>query len=213
MKLRSILLLVPACWLSACAIEPKRVEPPVTRAVMQAALPSEVDRLLGYAMHARKLEGRAFATERDQLRNSFQKEQSEFSRAKLAVLLVSTPASAASASDDTEIVTLLEPLVRNTNALRAGAQVAAGPTEIRALAMLLYGLAQDRKKLRDQSRDAQARVYALRRDDSREMETRALRARVDELERKLAALKMIDSSVNRRAEVERSEPQRIEPAK
>ena len=61
-------------------------------------------------------------------------------------------------------------------------------------------MAQDRKKLRDQRRETQARVNALRRDDSKDVEARALRAQVDELERKLAALKSIDRSVNRRSE-------------
>lgn len=208
MRYKTILLLALAALVSACAVEPKRVELPVTQVVVQPAPPSEVDQLLGYAIQMRKLDARAFATERDQQRRVFQLAQSEFNRVKLAVLLASKPVSSttASASDDAELAMLLEPLARKINTSNVGALPVADATEIHALAALIYSMANDRKKLRDLSREAQARVLSMRRDDTREIETRALRARVDELEQKLAALKSIDRSVNRRAETQRIEP-------
>ena len=45
------------------------------------------------------------------------------------------------------------------------------------------------------------------------MEVRALRSRVAELERNLAALKSIDRSVNRRSETQRTETLRVDPPK
>lgn len=208
MRYKTILLLALAALVSACAVEPKRVELPVAQVFVQPAPPSEVDQLLGYAIQMRKLDARAFATQRDQQRRVFQLAQSEFNRVKLAVLLASTPVSSttASASDDAELAMLLEPLARKINTSNVGALPVADATEIHALAALIYSMANDRKKLRDLSREAQARVLSMRRDDTRETEARALRARVDELERQLAALKSIDRSVNRRAEVQRSEP-------
>ena len=208
MRYKTILLLALAALVSACAVEPKRVELPVTQVVVQPAPPSEVDQLLGYAIQMRKLDARAFATQRDQQRRVFQLAQSEFNRVKLAVLLASKPVSSttASASDDAELAMLLEPLARKINTSNVGALPVADATEIHALAALIYSMANDRKKLRDLSREAQARVLSMRRDDTREIETRALRARVDELEQKLAALKSIDRSVNRRAETQRIEP-------
>ena len=89
----------------------------------------------------------------------------------------------------------------------------AQKTEVRALAMLLAGMAQERKKLRDLLRETQTRINTLRRDDTKEMEVRALRSRVAELERNLAALKSIDRSVNRRSETQRTETPRVEPPK
>ena len=146
-------------------------------------------------------------------RNAFQGDKSEFNRVKLALLLVPVPASplasaaSANATDDGDLIALLEPLVRNTAASAAASMavipVPVAPVGMRALAMLLYGMAQDRQKLREQWREAQVRLNAMRRDDSKEVEARALRARVEDLERKLAALKSIDRSVNRRSEAQR----------
>ena len=89
----------------------------------------------------------------------------------------------------------------------------AQKTEVRALAMLLAGMAQERKKLRDLLRETQTRLSTLRRDDTKEMEVRALRSRVAELERNLAALKSIDRSVNHRSETQRTETLRVDPPK
>ena len=224
MPLKSILLLLLSCLLGACALEPKRAEPPLTRVIVQAAEPSAADKLLAYMTQTRKLDAREFAIEREQIRAAFQTEKSEFNRVKLALLLASTSVStsahvsgnfSAGASDDAELIALLEPLVRDVSTPATDSQAAAKKDDsqagIRAIAALMTGLAQDRKKLRDQSRDAQARLSTLRRDDSKELEARALRARVSELERKLAAIKSIDSSVNRRADTQRIDPQRVVP--
>ena len=213
MKIK-ILLLAPVALLAACALEPKRVEPPPALVVVQPALASESDQLLAYLMQTRKLDAREFAAEREQLRLLFQTDKSEFSRVKLALLIASTPSISSSAAanlvansnDDAELISLLDPLVNNTGASKADAATISQNTEIRALSMLIYGIAQDRKKLRDHWRESQARVAALRRDDTKEAEARALRARVEELEAKLDALKLIDRSVNRRSEAPRTAP-------
>ena len=200
--------------LAACALEPKRADPPPARVVVQPAPPSETDQLLTYMMQTRKLDARELANEREQLRAIFQADKSEFNRVKLALLIAPAPLTSATAAanlttnanDDAELITLLEPLVNNNSASSTDALVVPQSFEIRALSTLIYGIAQDRKKLRDQWREAQARVNALRRDDTKEVEARALRARVEELEAKLAALKSIDSSVNRRFEAPRTTP-------
>jgi hypothetical protein len=225
MRIKFVLLVAPICMLGACAIEPRRFDPPVVPVIVQPAPPSDADRLLTYMMQTRKLEARDFATERDQMRNTFQTEKSDFNRVKLAILLTSIPASLApptaaanaSATEDTELIGLLEPLVSNASAAApATAQeisTAEQKSDVRAMAMLIYSMAQDRKKLRDQWREALTRLNTARRDDSKEAENRALRARVEELERNLAALKSIDRSVNRRSENQRVEPPRAVPPK
>lgn len=226
MKFKSLLLLVPISWLGACAIEPRLAQPPATRVILQPAAPSEADQLLLYVLQTRKLDAREFVAERDQVRNAFQSEKTEYNRVKLAVLLASAPTSlvsptpatiSASTSDDTELIALLEPLARDTATSIAEASSKErkddSRMEIRALATLLYGMAQDRKKLRDQWREVQTRLNALRKDDTKDAEARVLRARIEELERNLAALKSIDRSVNRRAETPRIEPPRVIPPK
>ena len=217
MQLKLKLLLAPICLLGACALEPKRIEPPSTRVVIQPAAASETDQLLAYLMRARAFQTPEFTIEREQLRYALQKQKTDFMRVKLALLLSSAapipaPSGATSiGNDEAEVIALLEPIV-------AGAPASDGiylaeHARIRALATLLHGMANDRRKLREQWRETQARLSALRRDDTKGVEARALRARVEELEQKLAALKSIDRSVNRRAEMPRTEAPRAEPAK
>ena len=209
MQLKLISVLMPMCLLGACALESKRIEPPQTRLIVQPAMPSESDQLLVYFAQVRKFDARELASEREQMRNAFQLGKSEFNRVKLAILLASTPTAllttAAIANDDGELIGLLEPLVNGPSASTADPAAVAKRVEISALASLVYGMAQDRRKLREQWRETQARVNALRRDETKDVEARALRAQVDELERKLAALKSIDRSVNRRSESPRTE--------
>lgn len=217
MKINGLLLLVPAFLCTACALPPKRSAPAPAGVIAQ---PSEADQLLAYLMPTRKLDARDFLIEREQVRNAFRADKSEFNRVKLALLLATMPAPAmssttvagtnANASDDAELIALLEPMLNTTSGLATGAPVRPTNTELRGLAMLMHSLALDRKKLREQWREAQARLNALRRDDTKDVEMRGLRAHVEELERKLAALKSIDRSVNRRSEVQRVEPPRVE---
>lgn len=185
--------LAMAIGLTGCAFEPRHAEtPPEPRIVFQPAPPSATDQLLGYAAGVRKFEAREFAGERDLVRNNFNKDRSELNRLKYAMLLALSP-GATTTGDESELIALLEPLVTGP--------LAAGPeTDIRVLAVLLHGAALERRKLREQLRDTAARLNFVKRDDSKEAEARALRARVEELEKKLNALKSIDRSVNRRAE-------------
>ena len=144
----------------------------------------------------RKLEARELAVERENARNQFQRNKSEYNRVKYALMMALAPvASASAAQDDIELIGVIEPLIAG-----AGAVSATPDSEVRALATLLYGVVNDRRKVRDQLRDTQSRLALAKKDDTRDAETRALRARVEELEGKLNALKSIDRSVNRRAE-------------
>ena len=214
MKINGILLLVTAFLCTACALSPERSAPAPAGVIAQ---PSEAGQLLAYLMPTRKLDARDFLIEREQVRNAFRADKSEFNRVKLALLLAAMPASAmssttvastnANASDDAELIALLEPMLNTASGLATGA-----PVLLRGWlrGVLMHSLALDRKKLREQLREAQARLNALRRDDTKDVEMRGLRARVEELERKLAALKSIDRSVNRRSEVQRVDPPRVE---
>lgn len=191
---RSILLLaVLVGLLSGCAIEPRRAEPPTTtRVIVQPAPPSEVDLLLAYSARMRKLEPRELVMEREQARGAMLREKSDLSRVKFALLLA-TGASTHSASDDADLIAALDPVVAAPGSETNGA-------ELRMLAQVLHVTAVERRKLREQLRESQARLVAARRDEPREAETRALRAKVEDLEKKLNALKSIDRSVNRRVE-------------
>ena len=191
MTKQKFLLLTLTTLLSACAMEPKRLDvPTTTRILVQPAPPSDTDQLLAYAGKLRKLDSRDAAIEREQVKATYLRDKTDFSRVKYALTL----SLAASTNDDHELIALLDPL----------ANIAPAPgaesTELRTLAQVLHTMAVERRKLREQLRESQAKVSLARREETREGETRALRAKVDELEKKLDALKSIDRSVNRRTE-------------
>ena len=193
MKIKTLIALLIPALLAACALEPKRVDtPPETRFVVQPAPPSDADQLLAFATKVRKLDAREFAAERDSARAQFQREKTDFNRIRYALALAQSPAASTTvAQDDVELMTVIEPLVSGNVA----------DSDVRTLATLLYGVVSDRRKMRDQLRDMQSRLAVAKKDDVRDTETRALRQRVEELEAKLNALKSIDRSVNRRADL------------
>ena len=195
-QLTTILLL--ACLPTACTLEPRRTEPPPDpRNVVQPAPPSEAEQLLAYAAKLRRMDRREFTVERDQLRANVLKDHSDlaqvqFNRIKYALLLTLAVSVGTGTSDDAELIGTLEPIV--------GAVGFSADNELRVIANLIYVAAQERRKLREQLRESHARIALVRREDNRDAEIRALRAKVEELEKNLNALKSIDRSVNRRAE-------------
>ncbi len=198
MKIKLWLALLLPCLLAACALEPKRIDtPPDTRIIVQPALPSEAEQLLNHMVKMRRLEAREFTTERENARNLFQHEKSDFNRIRYALMLTfpASTSTAVSTQDDADVINLMEPLI-----VVAGVANGTMDSEVRLLATLLHSAASDRRKMREQLRDTQARLTLAKKDDIRDAENRALRARVDELEAKLNALKSIDRSLNRRAE-------------
>ena len=139
---------------------------------------------------------RLMVADRDHfLASAVLRDKSDFSRVKLALLLAAATATH-TASEDVELIAALEPVVAAPAGETAGA-------ELRLLAQVLHVTAIERRKLREQLRESQVRLVAARRDEPREAETRALRAKVEDLEKKLNALKSIDRSVNRRVETPR----------
>ncbi len=178
------------CLIGACTLPARTVAlAPETRLVIQPAPPSEAEQLLAFAYKFRKLEPREAAADRDALRAIAARERGDFARVKLAIALAL--AAPLTAAEDAELLATLEPIVGGAS---------GADTEMRGLAIILHAAAADRRKLRDQVRELQAKASQARRDDTREAETRALRAKVEELEAKLLALKSIDRSVNRRTE-------------
>jgi hypothetical protein len=212
-----------AVLLAACAIEPNRIErpapPPETKILIEPPPPSVSDRLLQYMVQIRKLNPADLLAERERARTDFSLDRSEFNRLKLAltlamptlpnsttnpaggqVLTVPTPTSAA---EDNELIALTEPITAVSNS----ANGMATEPEMRALAMLIQSLAQDRKRVREQTREIQAKAIAKGKEEgsaASQQEARILRIRVEELEKQLTALKSIERSVNTRS-TERSD--------
>jgi hypothetical protein len=176
------------CLVSACAFPPRTAVPvpSESRVVIQPAPSSEAEQLLAFAYKFRKFDARESASDRESLRAIAARERTDFARIKLAIALsAATPLTAA---EDAEILATLDPLMVNAP---------TADTELRALATMLHGAAAERRKLREQVRELQVKANQPRRDDA---EIRALRAKVEELDAKLLALKSIDRSVNSRTE-------------
>ncbi len=182
--LAALALLPGACTL------PRHAGPPLEpRVLVQPAPPSEAEQLLSYAAKLRRYDSRDAALDRESLKAIAARERTDFARIKYAMAL--SVSAASGLQEDAEIMAVLEPLVVNAP---------AADVELKSLALLLHGAAAERRRLRDQVRELQVKAGQARRDDTREAENRALRARIDELEAKLSALKSIDRSVNRRTE-------------
>ena len=186
---------------SGCAIQPTAVTPQVeTRVIVERAPKLASELLLNYLLEARAMSAADLTAEKERVRVEFSLNKSEFNRMKLAILLALSPASlpnsapnpAIGSSEDIELSNLLEPI---TYGVTANGNSPA--PDLRALATLIQALVHDRKKLRDQLKEAQSRTQTTRRDEvSSQTEARILRAKVDELEKKLDALKSIERSVS-----------------
>ena len=201
---------------AGCAIQPTLITPPPveTRAIVEPApkLGSEI--LLNYLLEARAMSAADLAAEKDRARTEFSQSKTEMNRLKLAILIALSPGATAGApagapasavasatiAEESELNLLLEPLIYAT-AYGATAPNPAPAADLRALATLIQALVVDRKKLRDQLKDSIARTQTTRREEaSSQTEARILRAKVEELEKKLDALKSIERSVSVKSE-------------
>ncbi len=219
-QIRLALLMVAAFvglsgCLTGCVLEPTKIDrkPPLESAViMQPATPSVSDALPGFLLQAKKLAPTELALEKEKARADFNSEKSELNRIKLALLLAlpapsNTPA-ATLAADDAELAALIEPIVSGASgAFGATANTATGgaveahlsESELRVLGLLIQGSVQERKRLRDQAREAQSRTQVARTElTASQQEARILRTKLEELETQLAALKSIERSVTSR---------------
>ncbi len=198
-KSTSLFFSATALLLSAgCAIQPVTAPPPQAeaRVIIEPAPKLVSEQLLNYLLEARALSASDLMAEKERVRADFLHSKTEFNRMKLAILIAIPPAaaqsSATSSAEDAELNTLLDPL---TYGLATSGNAAA--PDLRALAVLMQGLVQDRKKLRDQLRESLNRTQTTRRDEASSLsEARILRAKVNELENKLDALKSIERSVS-----------------
>lgn len=148
--------------------------------------------------------------EKEKTRAEFNTEKSELNRMKLALLLIlptpATTTAAALIADDAELAALVDPVASGASANAVGAATVTGnpetrlaESEARVLALLIQGSMQERKRLRDQSRDWQLRTQVAKTDLTKsEQEARILRTKMEELETQLAALKSIERSVTSR---------------
>jgi hypothetical protein len=208
--IRSAAIAASLGWLSGCALEPAkidRVPPPDPTIIMQPATPSASDALQTLLLQARKMAPAELAIEKEKVRAEFNTDKSEISRIKLALLLAQPAPSNASAAtlaaDDAELTALVDPVAASAGTTTVVGSNSTEPrtseAELKVLALLIQGNVQERKRLREQAREAQSRTQVAKTEATKnEQEARILRTKVEELEKQLAALKSIERSVNSR---------------
>ncbi|HET9662943.1 MAG TPA: hypothetical protein VFP00_01850, partial [Burkholderiales bacterium] len=135
---------------------PGEVPDAVTRIEPQVVLPppepprrvrsEDVERLLSYFEHIRKLPPGDFAREADSARAAFGRTRSDFDRARYAMLL-SVPNT--SLNDDQRAFDLLEPLVKNP------------ASALHGLALLVSAHVQERRRLESGMQNLQQNVQGL----------------------------------------------------
>jgi hypothetical protein len=215
--IRSAAIVASLGWLSGCALEPAkidRVPPPDPTIIMQPVAPSASDALQTLLLQARKMAPAELAIEKEKARAEFNTDKSEISRIKLALLLAQPApgnASAATlAADDAELTALVDPVAASAGTTTVIGSTSAEPrtseAELKVLALLIQGNVQERKRLREQARDALSRAQVTRAEATKkDEEARILRTKVEELEKQLAALKSIERSVTSRTKA-RTDP-------
>lgn len=108
---------------------------------------ADLNRLLGYFRHVKRLGGSELVREHDNVRSAFARSRSEFDRLRLAMVLAlpGTPVS-----DEARALELLEPVVKNQN------------SDFHGLALLLNSFLQEQRRLGAAVHSMQQKLDALK---------------------------------------------------
>ena len=161
-----------ACALGGCAMV-DRIAPSGEASPAVPASRSNADELLAYLARLRTLSESALATEAARQK----RETGDLAKVKAAMAL-----SLSAQSEESDILTLVDPAVRRENADR----------DVRAMASFLHVLATERRRLKESAVAAGAKL----RDEKRAAETQKQRA--DSLQQKLDALTELERSLSDR---------------
>jgi hypothetical protein len=123
-----------------------RIEPQIIAPPSPPVRSDDVDRLLSYFEHIRKLPAGEFVRESDSARNAFNRTRSDFERARYAMVLSvpNTPVN-----DDPRALDLLDPLVKNP------------ASNLHGLALLVSAHVQERRRLESGMQNLQQNVQGL----------------------------------------------------
>lgn len=176
--------------LSGCAVDntAQRVAPVAASPVV--ATPSAAESLMQTIRELQNMTPATLAAEKDIAREAFERDPVQFRRLRYLLALNAAPATA---TDDDKLLSAVEPLLNTTTD--------DNDLSIKTIAQQIREVALSRKKLRDEVanvRSRNANITANSKRDEREPEVRALKLRIEELEKQIAAMKSIDRSVTRR---------------
>jgi len=171
----------------ACACTP--VAPPVSGSVPPAPPPprdpSAADELVAYLARLHGLDEAALAAEAARQRDFARTLPSEVNRLKLALALAAAPQS-----DEADIVTLVEPLVRESHGI---------DPDVQAMASFLQAMVLERRRLKESAATAGNRSREDRRaHDVQKQRADSLQERNAQLQQKLDALTNLEKSLSGR---------------
>lgn len=186
-----LLRVLPLALLAGCTLQPPApvaaTGPAGTSFPAIVPAQSTIEQLMAYLLQAKALGAHALSEETSRMREAWGRDKSELTRLKLALLLASS-----ANSDDGELMTLLEPLVQDP---------ASAKPEIRALATLMHGAAHERKRTKDNLAAVNTRLReAQKSQESSLARLEQQRRQIEDLEKKLNALKTIEKSLIQRAD-------------
>ena len=178
----SMALVLPL--LAACtALERAAAPEPAPAAAAPAAIanPSAADQLIAYVAGLKGLSDADLVTEAGRQR----RQGGDLARVKAAAAL-----ALAAQAEESEIVALVEPVMRRETA----------DPQARAMASFLHALAADRRRLKESAASAGARLREERRHlDAQKQRVDALQEKAAQLQQKLDALTEIEKSLSDRA--------------
>jgi len=159
---------------------------PATTAPAPVSVASAADSLVAELARLQGMPPAALATVKESARDAFERDPADFRRVFYALTLFVAPSSPA---DDDRLLAIVEPLILSGKPVEEAARVVVALALANAVA---------RKKIRDEAIQQRNRAAAAGKRDDREAENRALKQRLEELEKQLVALKSIDRSVTSR---------------
>jgi hypothetical protein len=184
--------LVPVLVLSAlavgCATQPASMpalapQPAPVSSVLIPPPPNPTESIMAYVLKVRNMGNSVLTDEIQRERDALSRERNDLHRIKLAVLLIQT-----GNADETEVLALVDPVTQE--------QV---DPNLRALAVLLHTTLGERRRTRESLLSTQVRLReAQKTQESTQTRNDQLKKQVEDLERKLTALKSIEQSLIQR---------------
>lgn len=187
MKRLAVALVFPLVY-SGCATPPSGAPLPAPQPapVSSVAVPPQrnsSESIMAYVLKVKDLGHAGIAEEMQRERDAVNRERSDLHRLKLAVLLIQ-----AGNADDAELLALVDPATQE--------QV---DPNLRALAVLLHTTLTERRKARDSLQAAQGRLREAQKvQENTQLRNDQLKKQLEDLEKKLSALKSIEQSLIQR---------------
>ena len=178
-----ISFLLAGCATQSAGVPVQAPQPAPVTSVLIPQPQNPAESIMAYVLKVRNMGNSVLTDEIQRERDALNRERTDIHRLKLAVLLIQT-----GNADETEVLTLVDPVTQE--------QV---DPNLRALAVLLHTTLVERRKTRESLAITQGRLReAQKTQETTQTRNDQLKKQVEDLERKLTALKSIEQSLIQR---------------